>query len=417
MIGRLGATVEWRTPRSTRKARTLSPIIQRRPRRISTVGLASSLVLGLAPARAWSHPHPEGAGEDHAEQERRIDAPEPSSNEGSPHGAELGEAEATARHDDDADDGEASDHSTAPGDDELASAGDDDGSRMGDDELMSAGDDDASRVGDDEPTTEDDEGSIVPSEGADGEPTPPTAAEILAQTGADASWSPAPRMRTMSREGVTDPFPDQPPRARPRDAVILYGLGIGSAVGAALAARYTLLPDCKDQDDLGTCVVPTTAEIGLRSGRLVGTIGFSVGATAFGAFGGRELGRLLQQSDRLPLEQRRRIAVGLGTSSLVVGLGGMVAGATALGLGTRRGLRIADSFGDTITGTDEELAQIDSALQEVKVARVGLMVLAASPVLLASGISLLIHRPKRSRLRVDPMAGRGQVGLSATLRF
>lgn len=244
-----------------------------------------------------------------------------------------------------------------------------------------------------------------------------TATQLLAETGAEARWEPAPRMRVMSSEGVDDPFPDTPPRERPRDAIILLGLGTGFAAAAAATAHYTLLPDCDDQSDLSTCVVPNRAEIGLRGGRLFGTIGFSLGGAAFGAFGGRELGRLLAQGDRLPFEKRRRIAIGLGTGTLALGVTGLVAGSAALGLGARRSLDIADSIGPTLDGTPEQLVQIEAALDEVKTARIGLMVLAASPVLVSTGIALLVQRPRESRLAVTPVAGRGEVGLSATLRF
>ena len=61
--------------------------------------------------------------------------------------------------------------------------------------------------------------------------------------------------------------------------------------------------------------------------------------------------------------------------------------------------------------------QIDQAMQQVKVARVGLMVLVSSPVFLATGISLLVHRPRFERLRITPVASMNEVGLSATVRF
>ncbi|MEM9457732.1 MAG: hypothetical protein AAGF11_26370 [Myxococcota bacterium] len=250
--------------------------------------------------------------------------------------------------------------------------------------------------------------------------TVPTASEIIAQTGANAvTWDPPLTQRYMSPEGIEDPFPDQIRRARPRDAAILLGLGAGFAVASAITARLTLLPDCEDQSDLTTCAIPNEAEIGLRSGRLVGTIGFTVGAAAFGAFGGRELGQLIDQGTRRPLEQRRRIAVGIGSSAVVAGLTGIAVGSSVMALGTRRSLRLASTFDSTTDVTDpEQVARINETLDHVKTARIGLMVLAASPVFLATGISLLVHRPKlERRVRITPTASLTDVGISATVRF
>ena len=253
------------------------------------------------------------------------------------------------------------------------------------------------------------------------EPTPtPTAAEILGQTGADAvQWEPPRTPRFMSSEGIVDPFPDTVRRARPRDAGILLGLGVGFAVASAITARATLLPDCEDENELGTCTVPNGASIGLRSGRLFGTIGFSVGSAAFGAFGGRELGMLLQDSRRLSLERRRAVAVGLGSSAVVAGVTGLVVGSTLLGRGSRRSLEMAAGFDDSVSIDDPaERAQIDAALHQVKVARVGLMVLVASPVFLATGASLLANRPRRTRrVSVTPTASLTEVGVRATIHF
>jgi len=273
-----------------------------------------------------------------------------------------------------------------------------------------------------ETTYEDDDEEIIILDDdeteQDAEYTTPTASEILGQTGAEAGhWEPPLTQRYMSPRGVDDPFPDTALRARPRDAGILLGLGAGFAAASVITARSTLLPDCEDRSDLTTCVVPNAAEIGLRSGRLFGTIGFGVGAAAFGAFGARELGLLLQQGTRLPLERRRRIAVGLGSGAVVTGLTGIVVGSSLLAVGSKRSLRIADSI-DPTAAADAQMAEASEALGEVKVARAGLMVLVASPMVLASGISLLVHRPRLSeRLRVSPTVSRTEVGLRATVRF
>jgi len=244
-----------------------------------------------------------------------------------------------------------------------------------------------------------------------------SASEIIAQTGAETvEWEP--RHRFMSPEGVDDPFPDRLHRARPRDGAILLGLGAGLAVSSAITARMTLLPDCEDERDVTTCTVPDGADIGLRSGRLFGTLGFSIGSAAFGAFGARELGQWLQQTTRMPLERRRRIAVGLGSGAVALGVTGIAIGSSVLAVGTKRSLRLASTFDSTTTGTDpEELARLNETVGQIKFARAGLMVLVASPVFLATGISLLVHRPRERRLSVMPNASLTQVGLHATLRF
>lgn len=244
----------------------------------------------------------------------------------------------------------------------------------------------------------------------------PTAAEIIAQTGADVRWEPAPARRWMSREGVIDPFPDRAPRARPRDAAILLGVGVGFAVGGVLAARSTLMPDCRDMDDLNTCAVPNAASIGLRSGRLFGTIGFAVGSAAFGAFGTRELGQVLREGRRWSLPRRRRLALGLGGGATTVGVAGLAVGAGLLARGARRSVALADSLGGTVDlGDPADSGTVDAALAEVRVARTGLMVMVASPILVAGGISLLVHRPRR--VSVTPVASRHELGVQATVRF
>ena len=241
--------------------------------------------------------------------------------------------------------------------------------------------------------------------------------DILALEGTDArpSVSFVPRMATMTAH---DPFPDRPARARKRDAAALLTLGVGFSAAAAVVGRYALLPKCEDESNVMTCEVPDGADIGVRSGRLFGTIAFSVGGAAFGAFGGRELGRLLAQADG-PFERRRRIAVGVGATSLALGVAGVAAGATVFGVGARRSLRLADSFSATTTTDDPEtVARLEQTLDEIRTARVGLMILAASPAFVATGVSLLVHRPKRERsIQVSPSLSRTFVGATLSARF
>ena len=330
------------------------------------------VVVAFTSVTAWGHPHPGGRTHGH-EHEHEHDASVPLQPRGS------ADADDSVIYDDDGD--------------EIVIL-DDDG-----DEIMMLDDDWAEHEGD--------------------EDAPPTAAEILAQTGADSKrWDPPATRRYMSREGVNDPFPDKPPRARPVDAVVLMGLGAGFAAASTITARSVLLPDCDNQNDLNTCTVPDAGDIGLRSGRLFGTIGFSIGGAAFGAFGAREIGQLLQQGTRLPLEKRRRIAIGLGTTSMLAGLTGIAVGSSMVGLGSVRSLRIANSFDPATTQlSPEELALADEALGEVKNARVGLMVLVASPMFLASGISLLVNRPRLERLSITPTASLTNFGVQATVKF
>ncbi len=245
-----------------------------------------------------------------------------------------------------------------------------------------------------------------------------TAAEILGQTGANAvQWEPTER-RVMTWNGTDDATVDHVRRTHPRDAGILLGLGAGLAVASSITARMTLLPDCDDERDVTTCAVPTGAEIGLRSGRLFGTLGFAVGSAAFGVFGARELGYLLQQGRRLPFDQRRRIAVGVGAGAIAVGLTGIAVGSSLLGVGARRSIDIASTFDSTSTITDPAtLTELDTMIGHIKVARIGLMVLVASPVFLATGISLAAHRPRNRRVQITPTASLTEFGLSATVRF
>jgi len=241
--------------------------------------------------------------------------------------------------------------------------------------------------------------------------------DILAMEGTDArpSYDEASRLAAMTAH---DPFPDRPVRARKRDAAMLLTLGVGFAAGASVVGRYALLPDCEDESNVLTCEVPDGADIGVRSGRLFGTIAFSVGGAAFGAFGGRELGRLLDQADG-PFERRRRIAVGIGATSLALGVAGAATGATVLGVGARRSVDLARSFDGTTSLDDPQTVdQLQQTVDEIRTARIGLMILAASPAFVATGISLLVHRPKRERsLQLSPTLSRSFAGVSLSGRF
>jgi len=246
------------------------------------------------------------------------------------------------------------------------------------------------------------------------------ASDVLAQTGTAANkWPrPAPRPRFMSPKGVNDPFRDKPRRARPRDAGILLGAGLGLAASSIALSRLTLLPDCGDENDVTTCAVPDGQDIGVRSGRLFGTIALSMGGAAFGAFGARELGQLMQQGGKRDLPSRKKLAVGLGATSVAVGVTGLVVGATMLGVGAQRSVSMAREFDTSIESmTPQEVAMLQDTVDEVKLARGGLMVLSAAPFFVASGIALLVHRPREPRVRVAPIATKTQLGLSATIRF
>jgi hypothetical protein len=243
-------------------------------------------------------------------------------------------------------------------------------------------------------------------------------AEAQAEVTAARPPPPEPIPEFMSPDGVDDPFPDRPPVIRPRQPAILLGLGLGVAVASTITARLTLLPDCTDERDAMTCTVPSEGDIGIRGGRLVATTAFSIGGAVFGVLGGRELGLLLQRGSGDTLERRRRIAVGIGTTSTVLGLVGVVAGATVLGLGASRSLAMAKTFDNTTDMTDPAVvARIDDTVTNVRTARVGLMILAASPAFLATGIALLVHRPKLPRVTMQPMLSRTTFGLGATVRF
>lgn len=281
-----------------------------------------------------------------------------------------------------------------------------------------------------DPTPQSEEPDLT-LQGEDPDPTPqdeepdPTpqisAADVIAMTGSDHSNAATrrPERRVMSPEGVHDPFPDRVRRGRPRTAGILLGAGVGLAAASALMARITLLPDCEDERDVTTCTPPDGADIGVRSGRLLGAIGFGAGGAAFGAAGAHELALILQRGTATSLERRRRTAVGLGTTSLVLGVSGVVVGATLLGVGGRRTVALARSHEDQGSGlTPEDLVLLDEMVGHIRIARGGLIALVASPTLVATGIALLVHRPRaRQRLTLGPDLTRTRVGLRATVRF
>jgi hypothetical protein len=256
----------------------------------------------------------------------------------------------------------------------------------------------------------DDDNATLPAEGI-------TADELEAQAGVRAELvaSPEPVRDFMRPEGVEDPFPDRVVQAKPNHAAILLGLGGAVAIAATVTARLTLLPHCADERNAMTCSIPDRADIGVRIGRLVGTVAFSIGGAAFGAFGGRELAAVLRQ--RVEPVRARRIAVGIGTTSTVLGLVGMVAGATLLGVSAQRAVDLAGTFQGVTTLGDADVQRLDRTVAQVRTARIGLMLLAASPALLATGVALLVHRPRPSRLSLSPMASRRGFGLSASLRF
>lgn len=240
--------------------------------------------------------------------------------------------------------------------------------------------------------------------------------ELEAQLGAQARpTDEGAALDVMRAEGVEDPFPDRIAPARPHRAGILLGVGGGVAVAATITARLTLLPQCGNERDAMTCSIPDRADIGVRVGRLVGTVAFSIGGAALGALGGRELDALLRE--RAGIERGRRIAIGLGVTSTLLGVAGLLAGAVVLGTSADHAVAVGRTFQGVTALTDADTARLDGMLADVRTARVGLMVLAASPTLFATGVALLAHRPREPRVRVSPMASRRSLGLSATVRF
>ncbi len=227
--------------------------------------------------------------------------------------------------------------------------------------------------------------------------------------------APAP---VMNPSGVDDPFPDRPPRIHVRSFAVPLSVSLGLAAAGTVMARLALLPDCENENDVSTCDIPDNGDIGVRGGRLVGATAFGVGGAVFGALAGRELGNWLTQTSRFDLRQKRRIAIGTGTTAVVLGTAGMVAGATLFGLATSRSIELARTF-DSVSGdlTDEEEARLGRAVGHVKTARAGLMVLVAAPTVFATGVALLRHRPRRPRLSLSPAITTTHFGVTAKLRF
>ncbi|MCR9159322.1 MAG: hypothetical protein ACE37F_08605 [Nannocystaceae bacterium] len=252
-------------------------------------------------------------------------------------------------------------------------------------------------------------------------PALPFFAALLAPTAALASLSGDARSTsggTMDADGVEDPFPDHVEQTRPRDVAVPGMIALGLAGASVVMGRVALRPDCGRQDDITTCTAPSEGDIGVRGGRVFGAIGFGAGGAAFGAIAGRQFGRWLDEHPRLSFERKHRIALGTGTTAVVLGSAGVIAGATMLGVGTHRAVTIGRGFeGDTEALTDEEYVQLNEGLDQVRTARAGLMLLVATPTLLATGISLLVHRPQRERLTVAPTFGRGHAGLDVRVRF
>jgi len=223
----------------------------------------------------------------------------------------------------------------------------------------------------------------------------------------------------MSPVGVEDPFPDRLDGARPRDVWIPGLVSFGLAGASVVMARLALLPDCSSQDDITTCTAPTNGDIGVRGGRVFGALGFGAGGAVFGVVAGRQFGDWLEHNSRLSLAQKRRIAVGTGTTAVVLGTAGMIAGATLFGVSTRRAVDVSRQFQgvDTNPLTDEEYARLNGGLDQVRNARAGLMALVAAPTLVATGVSLLVHRPGGSQLSISPHVSRTYAGVSLRLRF
>lgn len=223
---------------------------------------------------------------------------------------------------------------------------------------------------------------------------------------------------TMDPTGVEDPFPDRLDRALPRDVWIPGTVSLGLAGAAMVMSRLALRPDCSRQDDINSCKPPSASDIGVRGGRVVGAVGFSIGGAVFGAVTGRTLGNWLTHNDRLSLARKRRIAIGAGTSAVVLGTLGLAAGATLLGVGTDNAINIGRSFEDTGEAlTTEDTMRANRGLDEIRRARTGMMILVAAPTVLAMGASLLVHRPRGPQLSVSPALSSTYAGLSLRVRF
>ena len=218
---------------------------------------------------------------------------------------------------------------------------------------------------------------------------------------------------------VEDPFPDAVDLVRPRDVLVPGTIGLGLAGLSIVMGRLALRPDCGSQDDITTCTVPSGGDIGVRGGRVFGAVGFGIGGAAFGAVAGHQFGHWLQEHPEMSIERKRRIAVRTGTTAVVLGGTGMLVGAALLGVGTRQAITIGKEFDgvDTSALSDAQYVRLNRGLDRVRVARAGLMVLVATPTLLATGIALLVHRPRADRLTVSPSLGPTYAGLSLRARF
>ncbi|MEM6291574.1 MAG: hypothetical protein AAGA54_09925 [Myxococcota bacterium] len=222
----------------------------------------------------------------------------------------------------------------------------------------------------------------------------------------------------MSPEGVGDPFPDRGPRTRPREVLIPGAVALGLAGAGVVMARLALLPDCNNREDVSTCAVPDEGDIGARGGRLFGAVGFGVGGAVFGVVAGREFSTWLAQRNDLSLQRKRRIAIGTGTTAVILGTAGMAVGASLFGVGARRSIEMGREF-DTLSTSlsDEEMVQVDLALNEVRTARTGLMLLVAAPTFFTTGVSILRHRPRAPQLSLSPQLSTTYVGLTAKVQF
>ena len=224
---------------------------------------------------------------------------------------------------------------------------------------------------------------------------------------------------TMSPVGVEDPFPDRLDRPLPHEVWIPGAVGLGLAGASIVMSRLALRPDCSIQDDITTCTAPSSGDIGVRGGRVFGAVGFGAGGAVFGAVAGRSFSHWLAGNPRMSLAQKRRIAIGTGTTAVVLGSAGMIAGATLLGLSTQRAIDIGREFDgvDTNALTDEEHARLNQGLDQIRNARAGMMVLLSTPTLFATGVSMLAHRPRPNRLSLSPAFGRNYAGLTLRARF
>lgn len=224
---------------------------------------------------------------------------------------------------------------------------------------------------------------------------------------------------SMDPAKVHDPFPDRMHRTLPRDVWVPGVLSLGLAGSAMVMSRLALLPDCGSQDDITSCDAPTDGDIGVRGGRVFGAVGFSAGGAVFGALAGRAFGEWLDQNPRYSLAKKRRIAIGTGATAVVLGTAGVAIGAGFLGSGARQAVNIGREFDEVDTNalTDAEYARLNNGLSEVKRARAGFMVLVAAPTMLATGIAVLVHRPRGARLSVTPAVSPTYAGMSMRVRF